>query len=82
MPVTLQLEMMPVMLLEIRAIYMNPPPLFRNVEKQGGIFARMSNPQNFPPAAGSQQDFSYFIALVARRRRKILKIYAPQHDFS
>ena len=28
------------------------PPLFRDVEKQGGIFARMSNPQKIPPAAG------------------------------
>jgi len=60
--------------------------LFRDVEKQGGKFLRKcQTPKIFRLRRATQQDFSYFIvfwSLVARRRRKILQIYAPKHDFS
>ena len=33
------------------------PPCFEMSKNKGGIFAKMSNPQNFPPAAGYTTGF-------------------------
>ena len=61
------------------------PPCFEMSKNKEGIFARSQTPKIFRLRRATQQDFSYFIvfwAPVARRRRKILQIYAPKHDFS
>ena len=36
------------------------PPLLRIVEKQGGLVAKLKNPQNFPPGGSKNQNFLDF----------------------
>ena len=61
-----------------------PKACFEMSKNKGGMFPRMSNPPKICLRRAPQQGFNYFIVflgLVARRKRNILKIYAPQGDF-